>query len=214
MPESLADVQSAALVTLIGFVVFVAFVRYASRSGSPRQRYRSSHPNLRAMPAPKFNPLDVSQQLQAVMGAPFRTRRVMNAGEYQVFKLIEDEIASLRQGHRVFAQTSLGAVLESPSENAFRSINSKRVDALIVDRGGRPVLAVEYQGAGHYRGTAPARDAIKKEALRRAGVGYLEVLPADDFSLVRLRIKELLAPSAMSQGEPIGGPAAPSLAVG
>lgn len=211
MPWSLADLQSTALVTLIGFVVFVAFVRYATRS--PRQRYRSSHPN-RAMPAPKFNPLDVSQQLQAVMGAPFKIRRVMNAGEYQVFKLIEDEIASLRQGHRVFAQTSLGAVLESPSENAFRSINSKRVDALIVDRGGRPVLAVEYQGAGHYRGTAPARDAIKKEALRRAGVGYLEVLPAADFSLVRLRIKELLAPSAMSQGEPIRGPAAPSLAVG
>ena len=36
-----------------------------------------------------------------------------------------------------------------------------------------------------------------------------EVLP-----LLILRIKELLAPSAMSQGEPIGGPAAPSLAVG
>jgi hypothetical protein len=106
-------------------------------------------------------------------------------------------------------------VLQSSSENAFRSINSKRVDALVVDRGGRPVLAVEYQGAGHYQGTAPARDAIKKEALRKAGVGYLEVHYTDDFSLVRLRIKELLAAaSLMPQDESIRGTSAPTLAVG
>jgi len=105
-------------------------------------------------------------------------------------------------------------VLKSPSENAFRSINSKRVDALVVDSGGRPVLAVEYQGTGHYQGTAPGRDAIKKEALRKAGVGYLEVLHTDDFSLVRLRIKELLKSTAPTpQDEPVRGTAAPALVV-
>ena len=36
--------------------------------------------------------------------------------------------------------------------------------------------AIEYQGGGHHQGTAAARDAVKKEALRRAGIGYVEVV--------------------------------------
>jgi hypothetical protein len=30
-------------------------------------------------------------------------------------------------------------------------------------------------GGGHYQGAAAARDAVKKEALRKAGVRYIEV---------------------------------------
>ena len=36
--------------------------------------------------------------------------------------------------------------------------------------------ALEYQGTGHHQGTAAARDAVKKEALRKAGIGYHEVV--------------------------------------
>ena len=36
--------------------------------------------------------------------------------------------------------------------------------------------AIEYQGTGHHQGTAAARDAVKKEALRKAGIGYHEVV--------------------------------------
>jgi Protein of unknown function (DUF2726) len=56
-------------------------------------------------------------------------------------------------------------------------INSKRVDLLIVSRRGEPIVAIEYQGHGHYQGTAAARDAVKKEALRKAGVRYIAVTP-------------------------------------
>jgi hypothetical protein len=42
---------------------------------------------------------------------------------------------------------------------------------------GDPIAAIEYQGHGHYRGTAAARDAVKKEALRKAGVRYIELTP-------------------------------------
>ena len=35
---------------------------------------------------------------------------------------------------------------------------------------------MEYQGGGHYQSTAAARDAVKKEALRRAGVPTIEVV--------------------------------------
>jgi hypothetical protein len=132
------------------------------------------------------------QQLQSVMSSSFEKRRIMNASEYRTFRTIEDEIAFIQKGHRVFAQTSLGEILQSKNEEAFYSINSKRVDILVVDQGGWPVLAVEYQGEGHFKGTAAARDAIKKEALRKAGVRYLEVAVEDSDEQIRRRVRELL----------------------
>jgi hypothetical protein len=75
------------------------------------------------------------------------------------------------------AQVSLGEVLSSPNARAYSAINSKRVDLLIVSRSGDPIAAIEYQGHGHHQGTAAARDAVKKEALRKAGVRYIEVTP-------------------------------------
>ena len=67
-------------------------------------------------------------------------------------------------------------------------------DLLLVDGECTPRHAIEYQGSGHHQGTAAARDAIKKEALRRAGVGYYEVLagrttPAE----LRLLVEKLVA---------------------
>lgn len=50
------------------------------------------------------------------------------------------------------------------------------MDLLLVDGDCRPRHAVEYQGGGHHQGTAAARDAVKKEALRRAGIGYHEIV--------------------------------------
>src|SRR5690606_2597441 len=78
---------------------------------------------------------------------------------------------------RVMAQVSLGEVLSSPDPKAFSTINSKRVDLLLISNGGQPIAAIEFQGDGHYQGNAAARDAVKKDALRRAGVDYLEVKP-------------------------------------
>lgn len=135
---------------------------------------------------------NVEEQLRAVMAGSFERRRLLNAGEYRVFKIIEDCVTAPRRGYRVFAQTSLGEVLASPNETAFRSINSKRVDILIVDQGGWPVLAVEFQGGGHYQGSAAIRDAVKKEALDKAGVGYVEVFSSDTAAEIRLLVCERL----------------------
>ncbi len=85
----------------------------------------------------------------------------------------------LGKGYRVFAQTSLGEILKSSDHDAFHSINSKRADILVIDAGGWPVLAVEYQDDGHYQSAPAARDAVKKDVLRKAGVRHLEVHPTD-----------------------------------
>jgi Protein of unknown function (DUF2726) len=135
---------------------------------------------------------DVGRQLDAVMAGSFEKKKLLSYSEYNVFKIIEGDVANERRGYRVFAQTSLGEILASGNNDAFRSINSKRVDILIIDQGGWPVLAIEYQGEGHYQGSAAARDAIKKEALRKAGIGYIEVLPADTPTQIRARMREQL----------------------
>jgi len=142
------------------------------------------------------------EQLHAVIEGTFQKRRLMNYAEYRVFKIIEDENLTERTGHRVFAQTSLGEVLQSENSDAFRSINAKRVDILIVERAGWPVVAVEYQGSEHYQGTAAARDAIKKEALRKAGVAYVEIMPGDNDDQIRFRVREQLGWKATISLEP------------
>ena len=47
-----------------------------------------------------------------------------------------------------------------------------------MDPGCRVRHVIEYQGSGHHLsgGAAAARDAVKKEALRKAGIGYHEVV--------------------------------------
>lgn len=142
---------------------------------------------------------DPAEQLRNVMAADFSARKVMSSAEYRVFQAVEAEIRSARDGHRVFAQTSLGEILQSSSALGFSAINSKRADILVVGPTGLPRLAVEYQGEGHFQGAAAARDAGKKEALRKAGVAYVEIYPthsADQIrSLVRLALSSALAPS-------------------
>jgi hypothetical protein len=135
--------------------------------------------------------LDTAQQLHAVMAAPFQKQKLLSPAEYRVFRLVEDVVAG-RNGHRVFAQVNLGELLKSSDDRAYRSINSKRIDILVVDGGGWPVLAVEYHGNGHFQGVAAARDAVKKEALRRAGVRYLEVFPGESDSQIQSHIREQL----------------------
>jgi hypothetical protein len=182
-----------AVLVLIAWVILIYFIvaRPSRFLSGPRSRpfYRTPFRYEKASPS---DPKDVGQQLHAVMAGSFKRRRLLNQSEYQVFKIIEADIAAARRGYRVFAQTNLGEVLTSSDENAFHSINSKRVDILIVDQGGWPVAAVEYQGDGHYQGTAAARDAIKKEALRKAGIRYVEITATDSSEQIRSRVREQL----------------------
>jgi hypothetical protein len=81
-------------------------------------------------------------------------------------------------------------------------INSKRVDLLLIDGECHPRYAIEYQGSAHHQGAAAARDAVKKEALRRAGIGYHEVVaghttPAE----LRRLVEKLVDPPEAISGE-------------
>ena len=54
--------------------------------------------------------------------------------------------------------------------------------------------ALEYQGTGHHQGNAAARDAVKKEALRKAGIEYHEVVAGHTTPGELRRLVEKLVP--------------------
>ena len=119
---------------------------------------------------------DAADQLRIVMTADFTVQPLLNKSEARVFKELDRIVIGCNPGWQVMAQVSLGEILRSKNSDAYSCINSKRVDLLLVDDECRPRHAVEYQGWAHHQGTAAARDAVKKEALRRAGIGYHEVV--------------------------------------
>ena len=129
---------------------------------------------VRSLPA-----FDAAEQLRCVMAARFAKRPLLNKSEARVLAAAERAVDEIGLGWRVMAQVCLGEILASPDEAAYRAINSKRVDLLIIARSGVPLAAIEYQGGGHHQGTAAARDAVKKEALRRAGIDYIEIKEGD-----------------------------------
>ena len=119
---------------------------------------------------------DAADQLRIVMGAHFTIQPLLNKSEARVFKELDRMVISCNPGWQVMAQVSCGEILRSKNADAYGCVNSKRVDLLLVDEDCQPRHAIEYQGEAHHQGTAAARDAVKKEALRRAGIGYHEVV--------------------------------------
>ncbi|MBD3814156.1 MAG: DUF2726 domain-containing protein, partial [Betaproteobacteria bacterium] len=115
--------------------------------------------------------------LKIVCKANFAPRPLLNRAEAKVFEALDAAVIARNPKWQVMAQVSLGEFLASPDKDAFLAINSKRVDFALMDENCRVVHALEYQGAGHHNGaSAAARDAVKKEALRKAGIGYHEVV--------------------------------------
>lgn len=169
-------------------------------------------PRPRLVPQPTLPPSpdlhDPAQQLHAVARVEFECTPLLNRQEARLLPLLESTARDAQSGHRVMAQTSLGELIrpktgtasEDDRTAAFASINSKRLDFAIIDRAGRLAVAVEYQGSGHHQGTAFLRDAVKREAIRRAGIPFIEVEPDFDPALLHSRITGLLAPPTAAAG--------------
>ncbi len=142
---------------------------------------------------------DPVRQIEYVARVDFEPQRLLNKSEYQVLVLLETVVRELNAGFRVMAQTSLGEILRpkqtryrSDADLAYRAINSKRADFVVVDRYGFAVLAVEYQGHGHYREGTLLRDAVKREAFRKAGVAFLEVPAEYEKNPVKQAVRQVL----------------------
>ena len=102
-----------------------------------------------------------NKQLEIVCSNEFFTKKLMNKGEFKLFKNLDSFIKEEYPSFRLFPQVSMGEFLRSTEANAYYAINSKRVDFLIIDPYGEPKVVVEYQGAGHYQQNSEERDLIK-----------------------------------------------------
>ncbi|MEM7047972.1 MAG: DUF2726 domain-containing protein [Pseudomonadota bacterium] len=127
------------------------------------------------------NPENQKKFIDAV---DLRPQRLLNGAEYYVFKPIEEHLKNKPGYVRVMAQVNLGEFIEikkkgrggnQQKKKAGESFNSKRVDMLIIDSGGWPKIAIEYQGSGHNKGDAKQRDIIKKMCYEKADIHFLEI---------------------------------------
>lgn len=145
-------------------------------------------------PAPEAD--FAADQLKIVSKATFTARALLNRSEAKVFAALDTAVIAHNPGWQVMAQVSLGEFLASPDKDAFAAINSKRVDFALMDEQCCVRHALEYQGSGHHTGTsAAARDAVKKEALRKAGIGYHEVVAGHTTPSELRALVEKLVPS-------------------
>ena len=135
-----------------------------------------------------------ADQLKAVMKADFRPRALLNKPEAQVFKALDRIVIARNPQWQVMAQVCLGEFLASEDREAYACVNSKRVDFALMDADCRVRHALEYQGNGHHQGSAAARDAVKKEALRKAGIGYHEIVAGHTTPAELKRLVEKLVP--------------------
>ncbi len=184
--------QDAVLGLALATLLFLLAAGVAVMRSPRRRGFRGSNPSYRYDRYQWPDLTDPAQQLHFVMAASFEKQKVLNRDEYRIFRIVEHEVRAARKGHRVLAQINLGEILRTRVSNAFRSINSKRVDIIVIDWAGFPILAIEHLGKGHFQGKAAARDAVKKEALRKAGVRYLEFGNADRDEQIRFRVREQL----------------------
>ena len=160
---------------IIGIVV-VILIKLATRSSRKRKRYYNDH-------------------AAAVAGQKFQPKPLMNLSEYRLYCRLERWVGKKGNKCRLFAQVSLGEILQIENYNAFRAINAKRCDFLIIDWRGLPVIVIEYQGRGHFQNHASERDAIKRTAVESAGIAFVEVFHNYDWNIVQTQLEQALYPN-------------------
>lgn len=195
----------AVAAALVGFLLIIAAVariggRYGTRQ--PPAHRASWSTRLGRNPHSRRWPRHGLAHLAAIGRVGFERVPLLNGEESRFLPALEAAARDAGAGHRVMAQTSLGEIIRptagsaSARAEAFHSINAKRLDFAIFDPAGRLVLAVEYQGTGHYQGDAHLRDRVKREAVEKAGARLLEIFPTDDPAAVRAQVAALLNPDA------------------
>jgi len=213
-PEIIALIDKPwllALVLVAGAVPAILIERFVERDKRDRRKaYWQGRNDQRGKVAPLRKPrsalplkgtperasIDAAEQLRCVMEADFTQRALLNKSEAAVFRALDAAVIARNPGWQVMAQVSLGEFLASDDQDAFLAINSKRVDFALMDEMARVRHALEYQGTGHHMpgGAAAARDAVKKEALRKAGIGYHEVIAGHTTPAELKRLVEKLVP--------------------
>ena len=180
--DAITGSSDGTLPLLVGGLIALGLVaQLIAALRKPKRRHRRSEGSLRRW-RPNLRPVSIddgaadtaARHMAFVAAAEFDLKPIMNKSEYRLFLALEQLVKDM-PGHRLFAQIALGEVLGASNGDGYRAVSAKRLDFAIVDRSGRLARAIEYQGAGHYDSKTWMRDAVKREALRKAGVALIEV---------------------------------------
>lgn len=131
----------------------------------------------------------------------FTRAKLLNRPETQLYKLL---VRDVPQGWVVMCQVSYGAMVANKSFGRYSTINAKRADFVILDTDLAVRAVIEYQGTGHFgfstqgRKRAKASDAVKRKALREAGLLLIEVPAKIDPEWVRSEVRGLTLATAVS----------------
>jgi len=153
-------------VLVLGLILLLMTVRSKSRTG--RRKSSLSDPTT---------------QMHYVSKAQFRKTKLLNIEESRILPILEHVASAANSGLRVMAQTSLAELIRPTGQDidrkdklaAFSSIHSKRIDFAIIDKQGFLACAIEYNGTDHFTETSHLRDAVKREAIRKAGVPFVAI---------------------------------------
>lgn len=107
----------------------------------------------------------------------------VNSEAVRILYIIEEWIKRFQPRWRVAFEVSMGSFIKTdykPEDplykRAFNSYSGKRVDFLLIDRFGKPVLVVEYHGSGHYLSDdAEERMEVKRLVLQKVQIPLLEI---------------------------------------
>ncbi len=139
---------------------------------------------------------DKVSALQRAERGSFSKKSLFNKSELGVFRLLEDEIRSATLPLRVMGQTSMHGFLETDGQyetgGSYYALSDRRMDFVIANGEGDVVLAIEYNGGGHFQNNSEKRDAIKAIALGKADIPFLTIEAGEGETLVRQRIRHKL----------------------
>ena len=136
--------------------------------------------------------------------ADFEPRRLLNKSEYRILQILEKITREVGGRPSRHGPNQLGLKLlpqdririgRKRATLRFARSTASALDFLIIDHSGLPALAVEHQGHGHYQNRAFMRDAVKREAVRKAKVKFLEIPAEYDARVLEEQIRSVLLPN-------------------
>jgi hypothetical protein len=137
--------------------------------------------------------VDSAADLRLVSDAGFASKPLLSGREADVLGFVETAAAEAGQGWRVVPQVRLVDIIASSDVEANAVIGDHRLDMLIVSASHLPVAALDYQPLGQLKDDSALRDAIKREALRRADVPFIEIRANEPLDGIKAQILRLAA---------------------
>lgn len=141
-----------------------------------RSRHRSRRPGF-------FDDVPGEQQLTYIARCGFEALPLVDAEDARVLDIIHTFLAENHPSLRVLANVSLADAVAPVASTALRndiafarrSLRDKRIDFAVLDKDRKVCLALGFSGTGRFARTDTARSAIQREAIRKAGITYVEM---------------------------------------